>query len=145
MTLSAATPAHTPLPPIVRTGEGQYQPGVCNIGPAEIARRRRAGHVGALLTIALLVVLVVLDVPPLARLIVALPAAGAASGYLQAAFGFCAGFASRGLFNFGELGQEQSVGDPANRARDKARANQILIGSVAIGLAVGVIAFLLPL
>ena len=24
-----------------------YRPGVCNIGPAEIARRRRSGHVGA--------------------------------------------------------------------------------------------------
>jgi hypothetical protein len=23
-----------------------YQPGVCNIGPQEIRRRRRAGHVG---------------------------------------------------------------------------------------------------
>lgn len=145
MTLSQTAPADAPLPPIARTDEGRYQPGVCNIGPAEIARRRRAGHVGALITIALLVVLVVLDVPPLARLIVALPAAGAASGYLQAAFRFCAGFASRGLFNFGELGQEESVSDPASRARDKARANQILIGSVAIGLAVGVVAVLLPL
>ena len=143
MTLSQTAPADAPLPPIARTDEGHYQPGVCNIGPAEIARRRRAGHVGALIAIALLVVLVVLDVPPLARLIVALPAAGAASGH--SAFRFCAGFASRGLFNFSELGQEQSVGDPASRARDKARANQILIGSVAIGLAVGVIAVLLPL
>ena len=32
----------------------RYEPGVCNIGPAEIARRRRSGHVGALITIGLL-------------------------------------------------------------------------------------------
>jgi hypothetical protein len=28
----------------------EYRPGACNIGPAEIARRRRAGHVGLLAT-----------------------------------------------------------------------------------------------
>ena len=145
MTITASTPASAPLPPISGLSDTRYQPGVCNIGPAEIARRRRAGDVGALITIAVLVVLVVLDVPPLFRLIVALPAAAAASGYLQAAFRFCAGFASRGLFNFSQLGQEQQIADPADRARDKARANQILIGSLAIGLAVGVVAVLLPL
>ena len=26
-----------------------YRPGVCNIGPAEITRRRMAGHVGLIL------------------------------------------------------------------------------------------------
>lgn len=145
MTLSTSTPAHAPVPPISGISDARYQPGVCNIGPAEIARRRRGGHVAALISIALLVGLVVLNVPPLARLIVALPAAAAASGYLQATFKFCAGFASRGLFNFSQLGQEQSIADPADRARDKARANQILIGSLAIGLAVGVVAVLLPL
>ena len=145
MTLTASTPASAPVSPISGISDARYQPGVCNIGPAEIARRRRAGHVGALLTIALLVVLVVLNVPPLARLIVALPAAAAASGYLQAAFKFCAGFASKGLFNLNQLGQEQHVADLADRARDKARANQILIGSLVIGLAVGVVAVLLPL
>ena len=34
-----------------------YQPGSCNIGPAEIDRRRRAGHVGLLVTVILLAVL----------------------------------------------------------------------------------------
>ena len=46
-----------------------YQPGVCNIGPAEIARRRRAGHVGLVATIALFAILVLVSAPPLARLI----------------------------------------------------------------------------
>ena len=40
-----------------------YRPGVCNIGPAEIARRRRAGHVGSLATIGLFAVLVAVDAP----------------------------------------------------------------------------------
>ena len=122
-----------------------YQPGVCNIGPAEIARRRRAGHVGLLATIVLFVALVAIDAPPLVRLLVALPAAAAASGYLQAWLRFCAGFGSRGVFNFGSLGETQQVADAGAHSRDRSRARQIGLASIAIGVAVGVVAALLPL
>jgi hypothetical protein len=122
-----------------------YQPGICNIGPAEIARRRRAGHVGLVVSIVLLAILVAISAPPLARLLVALPAAGAASGYLQAVLRFCAGFGSRGLFNFGPVGPTEQAADPADRARDRARARQIGLASLAIGVAVGIVAALLPL
>ena len=100
----------------------EYRPGACNIGPAEIARRRRAGHVGLLATVVSLGVLVAIDAPPAARLIVGLPAAVAASGYLQARLRFCAGFGSRGVFNFGPLGQTQEVADDDARALDRSRA-----------------------
>ena len=121
-----------------------YRPGVCNIGPAEIGRRRRAGHVGALATVVLFTVLVAIGAPPLARLLVVLPAAVAASGYLQAWLRFCAGFGSRGVFNFGPLGQTKQVADTAARARDRARATWVGLASLAVGLAVGLAAVLLP-
>lgn len=134
------------ITPLETAGGGSpYQPGVCNIGPAEIARRRRGGHVSLAVTVAVLAGLVALHIPPLARLIVALPAAGAASGYLQAQLHFCAGFGSRGVFNFGQLGHVFEVSDPAARAMDRARSMQIGLASVAIGVAVGVLAVLLPL
>jgi hypothetical protein len=63
MTHSAATPASTPVRPMSTLGSTPYQPGVCNIGPAEIARRRRAGHVGALMTIGLVVGSVAVALP----------------------------------------------------------------------------------
>jgi hypothetical protein len=121
-----------------------YRPGVCNIGPAEIARRRRAGHVGLIVTIALLAGLVLIQAPPLARLVLIIPAAVSASGYLQAYLKFCAGFGSRGIFNFGEVGTTQRVGDAASRALDRARANRIMAASLAVGIGVAVIAVLLP-
>jgi hypothetical protein len=121
-----------------------YQAGVCNIGPAEIARRRRAGHVGLIAAVALLGVLLLIGVPPIVRLLVTLPAAGAASGYLQAWLKFCAGFGSRGIFNFGEVGLTEEVDDPDARARDRARSRQIGLASLAIGIAVGIAATLLP-
>lgn len=124
--------------------DSTYRPGVCNIGPVEIARRHRAGHVGLLATIAPLWVLVALGVPPIARLVVALPAAAAAAGYLQARLHFCAGFGSRGVFNFGPLGETQKVADHNAHAQDRSKATQIGLASLAIGVAVGVAAVLLP-
>jgi hypothetical protein len=124
---------------------GEYQPGVCNIGPAEIRRRRRAGHVGLAAAIGLLAVLVLVDAPPLARLLVAIPAAVSASGYLQAAMKFCAGFGQLGVFNFGETGVRTAVVDEAARAADRRRARQISLMSFAIGALVGTIAVLLPI
>ncbi|MGH2464917.1 MAG: hypothetical protein ACRDGI_05610, partial [Candidatus Limnocylindrales bacterium] len=98
-----------------------------------------------LVSAALFLVLVALHVPPVARLIVALPAAGAASGYLQAELRFCAGFASRGIFNFGELGRTDEVVNPEDVARDRRRANEVLLGSLAVGIIVAIIAVVVPL
>jgi hypothetical protein len=138
--------AGTPAPgmPIVGTSGTEYQPGRCNIGPAEIARRRRAGHAGLGATVVLFAGLVAVGAPPVARFSVALPAALAASGYLQARLRFCAGFGSRGVFNFGPLGETEQVPDDAARARDRARATQIGLASLAIGLIVGVAARFVP-
>ena len=124
---------------------GDYQPGVCNIGPAEIARRRRAGHIGVVAALALLALLVAIDAPNWTRLLIAIPAVMAASGYIQARLKFCAGFGSRGVFNFGEVGPMERVAGEADRARDRARARQIGAASIAIGLAAGVIAATLPI
>jgi hypothetical protein len=121
-----------------------YEPGVCNIGPEEIARRRRAGHLAAVATLATLLLLLVLDVSPPVRFLVALPAAGAAVGYLQAWLKFCAGFGSVGEFNFGPLGRAQRVADPAARARDRRRSVQIALAGAAIGVLAGLAAVLLP-
>jgi hypothetical protein len=122
-----------------------YRPGVCNIGPAEIARRRRVGHVGLAASLILLAVLVLAGLPAWTRLLVALPATMAASGYLQARLRFCAGFGSRGVFNFGALGHVDGIGDPDSRARDMTRARQIGLASLVVGLVAGVAAMLLPL
>lgn len=137
--------SQVPNLPQIEIAGGQYVPGVCNIGPAEIARRRRTGHVGAGLTVAAFAALVVLDVPPLVRFAVALPAAASASGYLQAQLKFCAGFGQLGVFNFDALGTTAQVDDPVARARDRAKARQIGVGAAVIGALVGLVAVLLPI
>jgi hypothetical protein len=122
-----------------------YEPGVCNIGPEEIARRRRAGHVGLIVSIVVFAALVIVGAPAWTRLVLVLTAGGSASGDLQAWFHFCAGFGSKGVYNFGAVGTVQSVADADARSRDKRRSMEIGIASLAIGLVVAVIAVLLPI
>jgi hypothetical protein len=145
MTVYAAAPGTPTSAPTPIAIVDEYRPGVCNIGPAEIARRRRAGHVGAIAAAALFAGLVAIDAPPLLRLAIALPAAVSASGYLQARLKFCAGFGQMGVFNFDDLGTTQQVVDEAARAADRRMARRISLTSGAIGLAVGVAAALLPI
>jgi hypothetical protein len=121
---------------------GQYVPGACNIGPAEIALRRRFGHAGVAVTAALAAALVRSDLHPAWRLTLALPAAGAASGYLQAHQRFCADFGWRGVYNFDARGQEQRVTSERAAAEDRRRALQIAAASAAIGVGVALAATL---
>ena len=121
-----------------------YQPGVCNIGPAEIRRRRNVGHIGVTATLVVVAVLIAIGAPPWTRLAAFLPAAVAASGYIQARTKFCAGFAQRGIFNFGGADDAVTIADKEARALDLRRARQISLWSFAIGAAVGLLAALLP-
>ena len=121
----------------------QYLPGGCNIGPAEIARRVRVGHVGVAATVLLAVVLWALDAARPWRLTLALPAAVAAAGYLQARFRFCFDFGFRGVYNVGALGHEQRVAAEEARAADRRRAVVLAAASAGIGLAVALLALLL--
>lgn len=121
-----------------------YQPGVCNIGPAEIRRRRQAGWIGLVSAVALAIILVALGAPSIVRLLVAIPAAAAISGFLQARLHFCAGFGMAGVQNLGELGARQRVEDDAARAADRRKALKIHAVSILGGLAIALILVILP-
>jgi hypothetical protein len=118
----------------------QYVAGSCNIGPDEIAIRRRFGHAGVVATAALAAALLRSDRHPAWRLALALPAAGAASGYLQARQRFCANFGYRGVYNFDARGHEHQVAGDQAKAQDRRRALQIAGASAAIGLGVALAA-----
>jgi hypothetical protein len=118
----------------------QYVQGSCNIGPAEIALRRRAGHAGLVVTAALGAALLRSDLPRAWRLTLAVPAAGAASGYLQAYERFCADFGWRGVYNFDRRGQEQPVAGDDALAQDRRKAMRIAAASAAVGVGVALVA-----
>lgn len=123
----------------------EYRAGACNIGPAEVARRRWTGHVGTAVTLAAAAILLAADAPAWLRLGLFLPASVAAAGYLQAATRFCADYGWRGVFNFGQAGHGNvsSIADREARAADRRKALGIFAASGTIGLAVALLALLI--
>jgi len=122
----------------------EYIPGVCNIGPAEINKRRQSGWFGLGATILLWVAFWVFRVPAIWRLLLFFPAAMSATGFLQAALHFCAGFGMLGVFNFGsEVGKTETIEQAEFRHKDKRKALLIIFYSVMIGIAAAIAGFLL--
>ena len=123
----------------------EYIPGVCNIGPDEIARRRRAGWMSLGISVLLLFLFILFSVPPLYRLIIFLPITSAASGFLQAYFHFCAGFGFKGVYNIMKpAGQTESIQQKEFRNKDRQKALQITVLSILIGLVFAGISYYLP-
>ena len=111
----------------------EYIPGECNIGAEEIARRRSVGWVSLAITTILLVAMLLTRVNRWWRVVLFFPAAMSASGFLQASFHFCSGFAQKGVFNFGPIGQTTSIEDEASGKKDKRKGFQVILLSVVLG------------
>ena len=141
----AAAPQPIPSPHPIEPVPGQpYQPGVCNIGPAEVRRRQVGAVLGTVVTIVVAAAIFALDLPHPVRLLIGVPAAGAIVAWLQAVLRFCVGFARLGVFNFGEIGPMERVADPAAHRADQRRAARMIGVSLLGGLAIGIAAALLP-
>jgi hypothetical protein len=124
----------------------EYIPGVCNIGPAEIARRRMSGWTGLAATAVLWVLFVFFDVPAPWRLTLFIPATMSATGFLQAYFHFCAGFGFTGVYNLVKpAGQTETIQQKEFRRKDRQKALQITGLSALTGALVAIVAYSFPL
>lgn len=122
----------------------EYVPGVCNIGPEEIKKRRQGGIIGLVVSPILLIFLLVTGANPLWRLFIFLPAFSAATGFLQAYFHFCAGFGMKGVYNVAKsVGNTDTIQQAEFRKKDKQKALQILFLSVLTGIIVAVASYLI--
>jgi hypothetical protein len=116
----------------------------CNIGAAEVARRRRIAIALSVVTVAVAVVLLGLAVPHLVRAILWAPAAAAAVTWLQVVNRFCVRFGAAGVENFGPLGAERPV-SAQDLAADRRRAVRMVAQGVLAGLVATVAYVALPL
>jgi hypothetical protein len=127
------------------TPSQSYIPGVCNIGPAERRRRRMGGISGAIATLIIFAGLIYVDAPIWWRLILIIPASGAATGFLQDALHFCAGFGMKGIYNvINSAGVVDNVDLEEFRLKDKRKAQNIVIWSGLIGIAFALLTLLIP-
>ena len=115
----------------------------CNIGPAEIARRKRSSIVLTGVVAVIAVILVGSGLPAVARLALWPFAAGAAVNWLQVVHRFCVAFGALGIENFGRVGEEHGV-DPVQRAADRRRAAQLILEGSVVGSVVTLALVLLP-
>ena len=125
-------------------GSSEYIPGVCNIGSAETAVRKRTGWIGAASTAVLGTLLACFKVEEIWYALLVIPSTVSATGFIQARMHFCAAFGLMSLFNFGsEVGKTDTVMQAEFRALDGKKAWQILGYASLVGILVTLVAFLL--
>jgi len=128
--------------PIQYTDDG-YVPGVCNIGPWEIRRRRSFAIIAFAIGLVGFALLVASGAPAIVRLVLLFPFWGGALSWLQARRRFCAGFAMASLSNFGdEEASRQQVADAAAHHQDMLAVMRMTRDSFVIGLAITIVAVL---
>ncbi len=121
----------------------EYQPGVCNIGKAEQKKRYGLGAGATAATLLLTGLVLFKMLPATATILVFFTAVAAFEGLLQGYLNFCAGFASKGIYDVSEDGeQKEEVTDETARKQDKVRALQIHAYSMTGGLVTAAVVFL---
>jgi hypothetical protein len=111
-----------------------YQAGVCNIGGAEVARRRQVAILGGVLFLALALYSIIQNFSPISTLVLMAPASIFAIGFVQSRKRFCLAYGLMGTFNFQKLGSITKVEDKAALAADRRMAFQIIVQSMGLAL-----------
>jgi hypothetical protein len=116
-----------------------YRPGLCNIGPAEVERRRGSAVAATAMTGIVAVLILALGLPPAARIALLPFATATAITWLQVTRRFCVAFGAVGLRNFGALGGETAVADRAARTADRRTTLRMILEGLAYGALVTVV------
>jgi len=124
--------------------DNNYIPGACNIGREEIKRRKMATIFSAILTIAVMVLILTLDANKIWRLLLFIPATSLGVSFQQWYFKFCVAFGIKGVFNFGDIGKTFSIEQKENYRKDRIKAWQMIISGVVFGVVVALIFYYLP-
>lgn len=111
----------------------QYQAGVCNIGPSEVARRRQVAYLGGALYIFFIAFAILKDFSSVTTVTALFPAIIFSVGFIQSRRKFCLAYGLMGSFNFQKLGSLTQVEDQISLKADRSTAISIL--TQALGLA----------
>lgn len=124
--------------------QSEYIPGTCNIGPPEIKKRRNGAIFSAVLAIAVIILLEIIQPDKAWRLILFIPAASFGVGFQQWYNKFCVAFGIKGIFNFGDIGKTFSVEQKENFQKDRIKAWKMIITGIGFGLLMAIIFYILP-
>ena len=121
-----------------------YIPGICNIGPEEIARRNRIGYLGMILGLLSALVIELTDLDRLWRLMIAAPAALSLIGFLQARQRFCFNYGFRGVYSLSGMRKLTHIPNDEFLQRDRKTATLLLVKIVIGSILISVFYYLLP-
>jgi len=121
-----------------------YIPGVCNINPQEVRKRRLSGHVGLALTVVLAAAALILHATWYFRIVLIIPSFISAIGYLQARNKFCVGFASAKQQN-ADNGDTVKITDQAALKKDSQKSRFMNLQAVVIAAVVTAVICVIPL
>ena len=122
----------------------EYSSGSCNIGGAEVHRRKVSGVIGAVFAVAYYVVCISLNAPKEIRAIIFIPLVLAWTGLLQSRRKFCVAFGLMGVFNFEKLGETTRIVEVDERYRDRKRALLMLGQAIALSAVSALVFTLIP-
>ena len=110
----------------------EYISGACNIGPAEIKRRKQGAYLGGALYLIVSISLIASDASKSTRLWVFLPAALFAVGYIQSKRKFCVAYGFLGIFNFEKLGNTTRIKVNQELKADRKYAIKLLVQALLV-------------
>ena len=122
----------------------EYQAGSCNIGGAEVRRRKISGIIGGVLTIVFYAFAYSLHAQRDIRALVFFPLVLTTIGWYQSRRRFCLAFGFSGVFNFGNLGEVSRIQEPAQRAADRRQALKLLAKATLMAAVFALILTLVP-
>ncbi len=112
----------------------QYQAGVCNIGGAEVKRRKQVAKIGATFFLITSVYLILTGAESTSAAFALIPAMLASVGYVQSRKKFCFAFGLMGTFNFAEAGKMSKVVSKEELSADRRMALAIIGQSMGLAL-----------
>ena len=121
----------------------EYISGACNIGPAEIKRRKQGAYLGGALYLIVSISLIASDASKSTRLWVFLPAALFAVGYIQSKRKFCVAYGFLGIFNFEKLGNTTRIKVNQDLKADRKYAIKLLVQALLLATALTLLAILI--
>lgn len=124
----------------------EYQPGVCNIGPAEQSKRRTVGYLGLVAGLLVAIAVPFTDLNPMWVLASSAPFYAGFLGLLQARARFCAGFGLAGVYDItDDGGHRMDVEDATARKADRRRALVLQFQAVLLSVLAASVVYVLVL
>src|SRR5688572_27810159 len=107
--------------------EGQYIPGHCNLGKAEIRRRYRIGFIGFALAIVIMLIIQFTDAARIWRFLIFIPVFYGVSGFIQATKKFCYVYGFRQVFSLEGIRSFKKINDQDFVKADQRTAMKIVV------------------